>query len=112
MQNNIYKLELDVQEPYLSFIRSGKKTVEGRLGKDKYLVLKKGDLIKINDLELEIVSVKKYPTFKDMLQAVGFKNAVPDVNSLEDAINVYYRFYNKEDEEKFGVAAISIKLVG
>lgn len=110
MQNTQYKLELDVQEPYLSFIKSGKKTVEGRLGKDKYLNLRKGDLIKINDMEVEIVSVEKYSTFKDMLIAVGFKNAIPDAGSLEDAVNVYYRFYSKDDEKIFGVVGIHIKL--
>lgn len=43
----MYKLELDVQQPYLDLIKNGKKIVEGRLGKDKYLSLVKGDLIKI-----------------------------------------------------------------
>lgn len=108
--NNKYKLELDVQEPYLSLIKSGKKIVEGRLGKDKYFSLVKGDLIKINNLEIEVIGVKKYTSFKEMLVTEGIKNVIPDAKDLEDAINVYYRFYSKEDEKKFGVAGISIKV--
>lgn len=111
MQNNItYRLELDVQEPYLSFIKSGKKTVEGRLGKDKYLDLKQGDLIKINDIEVEVEDVVHYLSFKDMLIMEGIKNVIPDAGDLESAVKVYYKFYRKEDEEKFGVVGISIKI--
>lgn len=57
MKTKTYKLELDVQEPSLGFIKSGRKKVEGRLAKDKYLDLKSGDLIKINDIEVKIKSV-------------------------------------------------------
>ncbi len=111
MQNNSkYKLELNVQEPYLSLIKSGKKTVEGRLGKDKYFALQKGDLIKINDLEVEVLGVRKYDSFRDMLMKEGIENVIPDAKDLESAVNVYYKFYSKEDEKKFGVAGISIKI--
>lgn len=108
--NGKYQLELNVQEPYFSFIKSGKKTVEGRLGKNKYLSLKQGDLIKINDIEAVVVKVVKYSNFKDMLIQEGVENVIPESENLESAVNVYYRFYSKEDEEKFGVVGISIKL--
>jgi ASC-1-like (ASCH) protein len=111
MQNNgKYKLELNVQEPYFSFIKLGKKTVEGRLGKDKYFSLQKGDLIKINNLEVEVVGVTKYSSFKDMLITEGIENVIPDAKDLDGAVNVYYKFYSKEDEKTFGVAGISIKI--
>lgn len=112
MQNSKYKLEIDVQEPYLSFIRSGKKVVEGRLGKDKYLNLQKGDLIKINDLEAEVLEITKYASFKDMLTKEGIENVIPDAKDIESAVNVYYKFYSKEDEKIFGVVGISMKLHG
>lgn len=107
----MYKLELDVQQPYLDLIKNGKKIVEGRLGKDKYLSLVKGDLIKINNLEVEVQSVEKYPTFQDMLVMEGVKNVIPDATDLDSAVNVYYKFYSKEDEVQFGVAGISIKVL-
>ncbi len=107
----MYKLELDVQEPYLSLIRNGKKVVEGRLGKSKYMELVAGDLIKINDLELRILEVNKYPSFREMLIMEGVKNVIPDAKDLDSAVNVYYRFYRKEDESEFGVAAICFELL-
>ncbi|MGI5826089.1 MAG: ASCH domain-containing protein [Patescibacteria group bacterium] len=109
--NNKYKLILDVQEPYLGYIKSGKKVVEGRLGKQKYLDLQKGDIIKINNLEIEVLGVTKYSGFKEMLIMEGVKNVVPDAKDLEEAVNVYYKFYTKQDESQYGVAAISIKVM-
>jgi len=66
-----YKLELDVQEPFLSFIKSGEKKVEGRLAKEKYLNLKSGDLIKINDIEVKIKKISKYTFFEEMFNMEG-----------------------------------------
>lgn len=106
----MYKLELDVQEPYLSLIKSGKKVVEGRLGKEKYLNLQKGDLIKINNLEIEVRGVEKYPSFKEMLVMEGVKNIIPDAKDLDSAVQVYYKFYKPEDEAQFGVAAIFLNV--
>lgn len=110
LNDNKYKLELDVQEPYLTFIKLGKKRVEVRLGKDKYLNLKPGDLIKINDVKVEVVSVCKYSSFKDMLITEGIKNVIPNSKDLNSAIKVCYKFYSKEDEKTFGVTGITIKV--
>lgn len=107
---NKYKLILDVQEPYLSFIKSGQKTVEGRLAKKKYLNLSKGDLIKINDLEVEVMNVSKYKSFEDLMSTEGIKNVIPNAKSLKEAVDIYYQFYSKKDENLFGVVGISIKI--
>ncbi|MEI8067511.1 MAG: ASCH domain-containing protein [Candidatus Shapirobacteria bacterium] len=111
MLDNKYKLELDVQEPYLTFIKTGQKKIEGRLGKDKYLNLKPGDLIKINNIEVEIIKVTKYPNFKNMLITEGVKNVIPNSKNLKSAIDVYYKFYSKEEEQTFGVVGINIKVL-
>jgi ASC-1-like (ASCH) protein len=108
---NKYKLELDVQEPFLSFIKSGQKIVEGRLAKEKYLNLKKGDLIKINDVEVEVADIFKYKSFEEMIIKEGIKNVIPNANSLKGAVNVYYKFYSKEDENLFGVVAIKLRVI-
>ena len=105
-----YKLELDVQEPFLSFIKSGHKIVEGRLAKEKYLNLKKGDIIKINDIEVIIKGVIKYLSFEEMLIMEGVKNVIPNAQKLSEAVNVYYKFYSKEDEKTLGVVGIGLKI--
>lgn len=107
----MYKLELDVQEPYLGFIKSGKKTVEGRLAKEKYLKLESSDLIRINNLEIKVLNVNRYKSFSEMLVMEGVKNVIPNKDNLDDAQNVYYNFYTREDEKKYGVVGISILVI-
>jgi len=43
-----------------------------------------------------------------MLKKEGIVNVVPDKNSIDEAVAVYYKFYTKEQEREFGVVAIKI----
>lgn len=108
----MYKLELNVQEPYYSFIKSGVKTVEGRLAKERFLSLNPGDKVLVNnDIVVEVLRVNKYVSFRSMLESEGFKKAIPDANDIEYALSVYYGFYQPADEQKYGVVAIEIKVL-
>lgn len=103
-------ISISVQEPYLSFILGGQKNVEGRLNKGKFRGLQVGDILNIepeNKL-FDIVGLNYYKTFSEMIMAEGLKNVIPDKNSLEEAVMVYYRFYTKEQEKEFGVVAVRI----
>lgn len=103
---------LHVSEPWFSLIKNGKKTIEGRLNRDptKYKV---GDtlIIKNKDtIELKITALTTYKSFKEMLEKEGLDKVLPDesVKTIEDGINIYYKFYKPEDEEKYGVIAIQL----
>lgn len=103
-------LEINVQEPYFSFIKNGQKTVEGRLAKEKFTSLKIGDFLLVNEeLKKEIVEVSVYKTFRDMIIMEGVKNVIPDAQNLDEAVSAYYKFYTPEDEKAMGVCAIKIK---
>jgi ASC-1-like (ASCH) protein len=107
--NTQTKLNINVQEPYFSFIKNGQKTVEGRLAKDKFKSLIKGDIITINDqLDKKVDYVNIYNTFEDILIMEGVINTIPDAKVLKDAVGVYYKFFSKDDENKFKVCAIKL----
>jgi ASC-1-like (ASCH) protein len=104
--------EVKVKEPYFTYIKNGTKKVEGRLNKGEFLEMRVGDLILTNGiLMLEILNISIYKTFREMIQQEGIKNVIPDANSLDEAESVYYNFYTKTEEEKFGVIAIQIKIL-
>lgn len=107
------KIEINVQEPYLGYILSGKKTVEGRLNKGKFGSLKNGDILMMGSTakEYEVVAVKIYKTFKEMIEKEGVNSVIPDKNSIDDAVGVYYKFYTPDQEKEFGVVAIRIKKI-
>jgi ASC-1-like (ASCH) protein len=104
--------EVNVQEPYFTHIKNGIKKVEGRLNKSKFLEMKIGDEILLNEeVKLEITNKTIYKSFKEMIAFEGIKNVIPDAKSLDEAEGVYYKFYSKEDENSFGVSAIEVRLI-
>ncbi len=105
------KLQLTVQEPFLTFVKEGKKTVEGRLAKNKYCNLKICDIIKINDILLKVTNISRYKTFKEMLTKEGLNNVIPNAKSIQEGVDVYYKFYNPKDEKIFGVIGIGIQVI-
>lgn len=104
-------MKIEVQEPYFSAILAGKKVVEGRLAKEKYLALQPGDELVINGAVVVICQgVHRYESFKKLLEAEGLERVLPSVSELEKGIAVYKQFYSSEEEQKWGVVGIVIKL--
>ncbi len=106
-------IPLNVQEPYLSFILNGQKTVEGRLNKGKFKDLKVGDVLLIGPEEKRFLIERTtvYKSFRDMIEKEGIENVIPDKDNIDDAEAVYYKFYTKEQEKEFGVLSIKIKFI-
>ena len=106
------KVEFNVQEPYLSFIKSGKKTVEGRLNKGKFASLDIGDILFLSgtsSIEFEVINKREYKTFEEMIVAEGIERVIPDKKDIKSATDVYYTFYTPEQEKEYGVLAVEIK---
>jgi ASC-1-like (ASCH) protein len=110
---NMQKISINVQEPYYSFIVNGKKTVEGRLNKGKFTSIQKGDILVLapENTEFEVIEKNIYKSFKEMIESEGVENVIPDKSNIEEATNVYHKFYSKEQESEFGVSAIKIKKI-
>jgi ASC-1-like (ASCH) protein len=104
--------ESNVQEPYYSYITNGQKTVEGRLNKGKFAQIQVGDHLLINSgSKFKVERKTNYDSFLEMVEAEGVKNVVPDKKEIEEAVNVYYNFFTKEQEREFGVVAMEISKV-
>ncbi len=106
-------------EPYFTdqiFMRA--KTWELRLNKGAYREVEEGDLI-LNFKKdgtgefslLEIVKRREFPSFREALEALGYKNAIPHASSLEEAVAEYRKFYSEEDERGYGVVAFKVEPV-
>jgi ASC-1-like (ASCH) protein len=102
-------------EPYFTFVKQGKKTIEGRIRKGYYRLIKPGDHIIIfneeetDNLEVLVKRVAPYESIWEMLKAEPLKKIVPDAKSIDDGVQIYRRFYTEEQEKEFGVVAIEIK---
>ena len=106
-------IKISVKNPWFSFIKEGKKNVEGRLKKGKFLNLKKGEKILITnndeEIEFEIIDIFEYRTFREMLEQEGLNNVLPGINDINDGVSIYRQFYSEKDEIEKGVLAIKIK---
>lgn len=101
-----------VQEPYKTYILDWVKTIEWRLNKWKFNKLSLGDILEFDTWEkFKVVWKFLYNSFKDMLINEWIKNVIPDKKTIEEAVNVYYKFYTKEQEKEFWVIAIQISKI-
>lgn len=110
--------EKHVSEPWFSLIKKGVKSVEGRLNKGDFAKMKKGDIVvwinKNDKVRTKITSVHKYKSFNNYITTEKLKNTLPEPNvkTIKQGVDVYLKFYTKQDETKYGVLAIRLKVVG
>ena len=106
------------ERPYLTWLKEGIKTAEGRINSPKYQSIKIGDKIMfINQKSGEficgfVIFKHEYNTFEQMLISEGVKNMLPFLNdeNLKEAIQVYEKFPGAERIKKFGCVAIGMKV--
>lgn len=111
-------MSFNIQEPYYSLILEGKKTVEGRLNKQKFKDMKIGDVITIykdddikQNFKVKITEKNEYKSFKDMLEVEGLQKVLPDVESIKAGVEIYYAFPGFKENEVNGVLAIRIQKI-
>jgi ASC-1-like (ASCH) protein len=107
----------NVSEPWFTLIKEGRKTVEGRLNKGEFAQMRAGDTIiwtnNDDSFKTKIKSIQKYNTFYEYLEGEGIKSALPvdEVQTVKDGVDVYYKYYTREEEEKYGVLAVRLELL-
>lgn len=110
------KFKKHVDEPYFTLLKTGKKVCEGRLLKGDFNKMKVSDRIEFDNsigtdkFMCKIVSVNRYPTFREYLLTETLERCLPGITDIEEGILIYYNFFTKEDEEKYGVIGITIEL--
>lgn len=118
--------EIGIESSLVEVIRNGQKTVEGRLGKPRFLKIQEGDILRIREdiwkdgeiigshddaLQTKVTQVLYFGSFKEMLEAIDYIAAVPTAKTLQDAINKYAEFYSASDEEEYGVVALFFEVI-
>lgn len=111
----------------LDDIIAGRKTIEGRLDRDKFAKYQPGDRVwlrrdyrdtngVLQDGEprqalIEVIAVRKYQTFLEMVSGEGYQRVMPRAGSAEHAATSYDTYYAAADQKKFGVLAIEFRLL-
>ncbi len=110
-------MEMKLNKLPFEQILSGEKTVEIRLNDEKRSQLREGDKITFisredaRSIQAEVVALYKYPTFLELFKAPllekgGFGDMTP-----EQACECMRKYYTIEQEHRYGVLGIEIKLI-
>lgn len=105
--------ELPVSEPWFSLIKLGHKTREGRINKTKSASINIGDLVLFTNNELgvfrkftvEIKNIVYYDDFQSYLENETLEKCLPCIDTIEDGLKVYYKYYTKYEEYEYGIKA-------
>lgn len=122
-KQNRKPIEATLKPFYLRPIKSGLKTIEGRINNGMFKFVKEGDTIRFFNHEDSVMctveKVKKYASFPAMLQAERIQSCLPEITdadpkvALERAINIYHSISGYEKRAaQHGVLAIHIKKNG
>lgn len=110
------KKTLHIQQEYLDYIKSGLKTVEGRIASRSLERVNVGDVIKFKCADelvsCRVVQKRYFESFEKMLLQMGLQNCLPTVTDVAAGVKIYRSFSNyREQEAKCGVFAFQIKLL-
>ena len=107
----IHQMKLN-EDPF-ERIKNGTKTIEFRLYDEKRRKVKIGDKIefsKLPDLQekilVDVLDLYTEPSFEEL-----FEKLYEDKELAKQKANAMYEIYSPENEKKYGVVGIKIKLV-
>lgn len=111
--NRTFYQSVTLKHPYVDQIKSGEKTVEGRINSGMFAKVRPGEGIKffnhISEVYCTIDNVSKYRSFEEMLREEGVQNCLPGVKSLRDGVSIYDRIKGYSDRaKKSGVVALKL----
>ena len=69
------------------------------------------DDFKSRHILTKIVGKKSYKTFEEYLKKEGLQKSLPGMPSLKHGLSVYYKYFTKSDEAKYGVVAIRLTII-
>ena len=102
-------------QPWFTLIKNKQKKIEGRLNKGVFSTLEKGEIIKFvnNDksFNVKIKKIVKYKTFEEYLSQEGLKRTLPNIKTIKEGCDIYYKYYTKEQEKEFKILAIHVKVI-
>ena len=108
-----------LSEPWFTLIKIGAKKCEGRLNKGDFFEMKKGDNIIFtnNDFDFsrsfhcKITSVHNYISFEKYSDIETLEKCLPGIDTIDEGVSIYYKYYKKEDEDKYQIKAFSLRVI-
>ena len=111
------KYIMKLNPKYFEYMKNGTKRIEIRLNDEKRKEIKIGDAIIFQkktelkeEINTEIVNLIVKKNFKELIKTLDVSEYSDEKETEEKFLEDLYRFYTKEQEEKYGVVGIQIKI--
>jgi ASC-1-like (ASCH) protein len=62
-------------------------------------------------VKTQIKVIYYHKTFATYLKARTLRACLPGVATIADGVKIYHGFYSREDEKKYGIAAIELTII-
>lgn len=109
--------EMKLKAVYFNLIKSGEKIYEIRLNDEKRKLIKVGDIVLFKKepelsetLQTEVEDLIYFSSFAELLETLPLDKIGFAGEKVENVRNIYHSFYSSEDEKKYGVLSIKVKL--
>ncbi len=111
------KYIMKLNPKYFEYMKNGTKRIEIRLNDEKRKNIKIGDEIVFQKepelkekVSTQIIDLIIKKNFKELIDNLDVSEYADESESEEEFLNDLYKFYTKEQEEKYGVVGIQIKI--
>ena len=118
--------EIGIESTLVEAIKNGDKTIEVRLAKPRFLLIKEDDVLSVREdfyyegdvleslphaIKIKITQILYFETFQETFEAIDFQAVLPNAKTIDEAVKIHKDLYGAEDEREFGVAAFAFEFV-
>jgi len=105
--------EIPLKRQYFELVKSGRKTVEGRINSGPFAKMEAGNFFYFKNGEEKVgclvTGAIKYKTFREMLSNEGVEKCLPGITSIDEGARIYDGIPGyREKAQRFGVVALQI----
>ena len=99
-----------LSQPWFNYIKNGDKTLEGRLNRQDWSKMKKGDILIFTNKNEKIItsikSINSYVSFEQLLYekmdgvTMNLKRLLPNIETIDEGIQIYENIYENNIKTK------------
>lgn len=101
-----------IKQRFFDLIRSGKKSLEVRVGYDSINRIRAGEQINLmthtSSVTVKVRAIRRYKTFEEMLSREPFDKIAPDVSSERELLSLLKKIYPSR-KEALGVVVLELE---
>lgn len=108
--------QMNLQERYFDYIQTGTKRIELRLYDDKRRQIKLGDEIEFAKsdtakLKAQVIGLLLYNSFEELFEDLPIELLADKTMTKSELLEVLGEFYTDEQQQKYGVVGIRLKIL-